>query len=82
MELEELKERVRQIVAGFFNVDPVEINEETRFAEDLGADSLDGVELVMTIEDEFDIEIPEEEAAEMKRFGDIVKYLQAQPQLI
>ncbi len=78
MRAEELKERVVKIVADFFNMPVEEISEYTDFSADLGADSLDGVELVMAIEEEFDIEIPDDEAKEMKKLGDIVKYLSTQ----
>ena len=53
---------------------------ETRIAEDLGADSLDVVELLMSIEDEFEVEIPDEEIENLKTIGDVVEYIQSNMQ--
>ena len=58
----EIFERVKKIVADQLEVDPSEVKPEANFANDLGADSLDTVELVMALEEEFDIEIPDEAA--------------------
>ncbi|HBK96439.1 MAG TPA: acyl carrier protein [Microcoleaceae bacterium UBA10368] len=58
----EIFERVKKIVADQLEVDPSEVKPEANFANDLGADSLDTVELVMALEEEFDIEIPDEKA--------------------
>ena len=69
MELEKLK----QIIADVLNVDTEEITEETTFVDDLGADSLDIFQIVMGIEEEFDIEIDSEAAADIVTVGDAVE---------
>ncbi|NLI00278.1 MAG: acyl carrier protein [Chthonomonadales bacterium] len=69
-------ERVRKIVADRLDKGVEEVTNEAAFMEDLGADSLDVVELVMALEEEFDIEIPDEEAEEIKTVGDAVKYIE------
>ncbi|HAA81323.1 MAG TPA: acyl carrier protein, partial [Thermoanaerobacter sp.] len=56
-------------------IDPEEITMESSFIDDLGADSLDIVELIMALEEEFDIEIPDEDAEKIKTVGDVVEYL-------
>jgi acyl carrier protein len=68
-------ETVRNIIVEQLGVDAVEVRYESRFVDDLGADSLDLVELVMAFEEEFGIEIPDEDAEKMKRVGDLVEYL-------
>ena len=62
MSQDEIFARVKKIVADQLEVDPTEVKPEANFANDLGADSLDTVELVMALEEEFDIEIPDEAA--------------------
>lgn len=69
-------EKVKQIIADELNVDASSITMETRLAEDLGADSLDAVELIMAIEDEFDVEVDDENAQNIRCVGDIVRYLE------
>ncbi|MDQ7029508.1 MAG: acyl carrier protein [Ardenticatenia bacterium] len=69
-------ERVRQIIAEQLDVDPEQITMETRFREDLEADSLDLVELIMAFEEEFGGEISDEEAQEIQTVGDAVRYLE------
>lgn len=69
-------EKVTEIIVNELSVSKEEIKLETNFQEDLGADSLDAVELIMTIEDEFDLQIPDDEAQKLKTVGDIVKYLE------
>ena len=72
MEFEKLKE----IIAEVLSVDQNEVTLETTFTDDLGADSVDLVELVMAMEDEFGLdEIPEEELAQLKTVGDCVRFL-------
>ena len=69
-------ERVKEIIEEQLNVDGVEITLETRFKEDLDADSLDLFELVMAFEEEYGIEIPSEDLAEIKTVGAIIEYMQ------
>jgi acyl carrier protein len=68
-------EKVRDIIAEQLGIDPDEITMESSFIDDLGADSLDIVELIMALEEEFDIEIPDEDAEKIKTVGDVVEYL-------
>ena len=70
-------EKIRKIVADQLGADENEITKESTFIEDLGADSLDVVELVMAIEDEFDMEIDEDEAEGISTVGDVVDYIKA-----
>jgi len=72
----ELFDRVKDIIVREWQVPEGKVTESASFFEDLSADSLDQVELVMKFEDEFDIEIPEEDAAELRTVGDAVRYLQ------
>ena len=58
------------------DADPEEMTMDTKIAEDLEADSLDVVELLMSIEDEFEVEIPDEEIENLKTIGDVVEYIQ------
>jgi len=68
---------VKEVVAEQLNVSPDEIKEESKFVEDLGADSLDVVELVMALEEKFDIEIPDEDAEKIATVADAVKFIEA-----
>ena len=70
-----VEERVAKIVVEQLGVKEDEVKPESSFVDDLGADSLDIVELIMAFEEEFDIEIPDEDAEKMKTIGDAVKYL-------
>lgn len=69
-------EKIKEILAGQLDVDAEEMSLDTKIADDLGADSLDVVELLMAIEDEFDVEIPDEEIEKLKTIGDVVDYIQ------
>jgi len=69
-------EKVREIISNELSVSKEEITLETNLQDDLGADSLDAVELVMSIEDEFNIQIPDDAAQNLKTVADIVKYLE------
>ncbi len=70
------QEKVRSIIAEQLGVKPEEVTPEAKFIEDLGADSLDTVELVMALEEEFGIEIPDEEAEKLVTVGDATKYIE------
>lgn len=70
-------EKVRQIICDQLDLEDDQVTMESSVIEDLEADSLDLVDLVMAFEDEFDIEYPEEEVENVKTVGDIVKYIQA-----
>ena len=69
-------EKVRNIIAEQLGVKPEEVTPEAKFIEDLGADSLDTVELVMALEEEFGIEIPDEEAEKLVTVGDATRYIE------
>jgi len=68
--------RVIEIISEQMNVDKSQITPETTFINDLGADSLDTVELVMQFEDEFNLSIPDEEAEKIQAVGDAIKYIE------
>ena len=68
-------EKVREIIANILGVNPEEITMESSFVDDLGADSLDVVELIMDLQDEFNIEIPDEEAEKVQTVGNVVDYI-------
>lgn len=68
-------ERVKKLVVENLDAEEVKITLESSFANDLGADSLDQVELVMAMEEEFGIEIPEEDAEKIQNFGSAVQYV-------
>jgi len=72
-----IEERVAEIVAEQMGVDKSQITRETSFVNDLGADSLDTVELVMEFEDEFDISIPDEDAEKIQTVGQAIDYVDA-----
>jgi len=72
----DVADRVIAIVAEQMNVDKEQITPETSFVNDLGADSLDTVELVMEFEDEFDINIPDEKAEKIQTVGEAIKYIE------
>lgn len=68
-------EKVQEKIAEQLSIDTEDITMESSFIEDLGADSLDIVELLMALEEEFDIEIPDEEAEKLVTVGDVVDYI-------
>jgi acyl carrier protein len=70
-----IEERVKKIITEQLSVDPKEVTDQASFIEDLGADSLDTVELVMKFEEEFDVEIKDEDAEKIRTVGDAVTYL-------
>lgn len=70
-----VEERVKQIVAEQLGVDEAQVTPEASFMDDLGADSLDTVELVMALEEEFDIEISDEDAEKIQKVQDAIDYI-------
>lgn len=70
-------EKVKAILAEQFDVEEDKINADTDLQEDLGADSLDVVDLLMSIEDEFEVEVPDEEIENIKTVGSLVSYIEA-----
>lgn len=77
--MSDFEQRVRKIVAEQLGVNEAEIKNESSFVDDLGADSLDTVELVMALEDEFDTEIPDEEAEKITTVQQAIDYVKAHP---
>ena len=73
-----IAERVTKIIVDKLSVDAKEVTPEANFTNDLGADSLDTVELVMEFEKEFEISIPDEQAENIKTVGDAISYLEKQ----
>ena len=74
--MSEVPEKIKAIIAEQLGVKPEEVTPQASFIEDLGADSLDTVELVMALEEEFGCEIPDEDAEKMATVGDAVKYIE------
>lgn len=70
-------EKLKQVIADILNVDPKEITMETTFVEDLGADSLDIYQIIMGIEEEFDMEIPEEKIENIATVGEAVSLIKS-----
>lgn len=75
MENDEIFDKVRDVIVDQLNVEEADVTEEASFFDDLGADSLDIVELVMALEEQFGISIPDEEAENIKTVGDAVAYI-------
>ncbi len=73
--------KVNEIIINELGVEADKVSREASFIDDLGADSLDTVELVMAFEEEFDIDIPDEDAEEMRTVGDAVTYIEKQKAL-
>jgi acyl carrier protein len=69
-------DRVKEIIVEQLGVNPDQVTPEAKFIEDLGADSLDTVELVMAFEEEFGAEIPDEDAEKLQTVGDVTKYIE------
>lgn len=76
----EVADRVLQVVKNFEKVEPGKVTAAARFKEDLSLDSLDVVEVVMAIEEEFALEIPDNEADKIASIGDAIKYITSHPQ--
>lgn len=72
--------RVKEIIVEQLGVDEEEVTMEASFIDDLGADSLDIVELIMALEEEFDLEIPDEDAEKLRTVGDAVEYIKENAQ--
>jgi len=72
-----IEERVKKIIVDQLGVDAGEVNPSAHFVNDLGADSLDTVELVMALEEEFDTEIPDEQAEKIQTVGQAIEYIKA-----
>ncbi len=70
-----VEQRVKEIIADQLGVDVEQIKPESKFVDDLGADSLDVVELIMAFEEEFGIEIPDEDAEKISTVGDVLNYI-------
>jgi acyl carrier protein len=74
--MSDISDKIKAIICDQLMVDPEEVNDESSFVEDLGADSLDTVELIMEFEDEFGIEISDEQAEKISTVGEAVAYLE------
>lgn len=74
--MSEIAERIRAIISDQLMVEPEEVTDEASFVEDLGADSLDTVELIMEFEDEFGIEVSDEDAEKISTVGEAIAYLE------
>ena len=75
-----VEEKIKGIIAEQLGVKPEEVTPQASFIDDLGADSLDTVELVMALEEEFGVEIPDEDAEKMATVGDAIKYIEEKAQ--
>ena len=73
--MSDIAERIKKIVVEHLDVEADKVSESASFIDDLGADSLDNVELVMAFEEEFGIEIPDDAAENIQTFGDAVKFI-------
>ena len=70
-------EKIKSIVADQLGVDEDQVTEDASFIDDLGADSLGAVELIMAFEEEFDVEIPDEDAQKIKTVKDVIEYIES-----
>jgi acyl carrier protein len=75
MTTKSVEDRVKEIICEQLGVEDSEVTPQAKFIEDLGADSLDTVELVMAFEEEFDLEIPDEDAEKITTVGDAIQYI-------
>ena len=71
-----IEERVKDIIVEQLGVNPEQVTPSASFIEDLGADSLDTVELVMAFEEEFSVEVPDEDSEKLQTVGDVTKYIE------
>ena len=74
---EDISSKVKKIVADHLGIDEAKVTDESSFIDDLGADSLDTVELVMAFEEAFDVEIPDEKAEKILTVGDAINHLES-----
>jgi len=77
MDAKSVEERVKNIIVEQLRVEPEQVKPEAQFVNDLGADSLDTVELIMGFEDEFGIDIPDEQAEKIKTVGEAIEHIKA-----
>ena len=75
MDAKQVEEKVKNIIVEQLGVEPEQVKPEAQFVNDLGADSLDTVELIMALEEEFDIEIPDEQAEKIKTVGEALQHI-------
>lgn len=71
-----IEEKVKDIIVEQLSVNAEQVTPEAKFIEDLGADSLDVVELVMAFEEQFSVEVPDEDAEKLQTVGDVIKYIE------
>ena len=76
MSAQSIEEKVKNIIVEQLGVTAEQVTQQASFIEDLGADSLDTVELVMAFEEEFGVEVPDEDAEKLQTVGDVVKYIE------
>ena len=74
--MKNIEQRVKKIVAEQLGVNEADVKTDSSFVNDLGADSLDTVELVMALEEEFGLEIPDDEAEKLQSVGDVIKHVE------
>ena len=72
----QIESKVKDIIVEQLGVNADQVSPEAKFIEDLGADSLDTVELIMALEEEFNIEVPDEEAEKLVSVGDVIRYIE------
>jgi acyl carrier protein len=71
----DLREKIKDVIVNKLGVEPGEVTDDAAFVDDLGADSLDTVELIMAFEETFNLEIPDEDAEKIRTVGDAISYL-------
>jgi acyl carrier protein len=77
---ENLRDKVKEVIVNKLGVEPGEVTDDAAWVDDLGADSLDTVELIMAFEETFNLEIPDEEAEKLRTVGDAISYLESKLQ--
>lgn len=77
MDAKSVEEKVKNIIVEQLRVEPEQVKPEAQFVNDLGADSLDTVELIMALEEEFGVEIPDEQAEKIKTVGEAIEHIKA-----